>query len=248
MAERFNRTLLSMLSTYVQENQRDWDLHLPYILMAYRSTEHETTSFSPNMLMLGREATTPLDVMYEMPPDIKDIPASQWVWVLRERLESAHKLVRENIQGEMLRQKRYHDTKLSWSSFKPGEMVYVFFPTRKSGCSPKLTSFWRGPFLIEEKLSDVLYKVACGTKGKSTVIHCDRMRKCKAQTLQRENDVDILESENSEEYEIPEMLEVHKKEDHTEISVNKSDSVLDRPKRTRNVLTWHDDYIVEYKC
>lgn len=247
MVERFNRTLLSMLSTYVQENQRDWDLHLPYILMAYRSTEHETTSFSPNMLMLGREATTPLDVMYEMPPDIKDIPASQWVWVLRERLESAHKLVRENIQGEMLRQKRYHDTKLSWSSFKPGEMVYVFFPTRKSGCSPKLTSFWRGPFLIEEKLSDVLYKVACGTKVKSTVIHCDRMRKCKAQTLQRENDVDILESANSEEYEIPEMLEVHKKEDHTEISVNKSDSVLDRPKRTRNVPTWHDDYIVEYK-
>lgn len=111
-----------------------------------------------------------------------------------------------------------------------------------------MTSFWKGPFLIEEKLSDVLYKVACGTKGKSTSVHCDRMRKCKAQTLQRENDVDILESKNSEEYEIPEMLEVHKKEDHTEISVNKSESVLDRPKRTRNVLTWHDDYIVEYKC
>lgn len=136
MAERFNRTLLSMLSTYVQENKRDWDLHLPYILMAFRSSEHETTSFSPNMLMLGRESTTPFDVMYEMPPDIKDIPASQWVWVLRERLESAHKLVCENIQGEMLRQKRYHETKLSWSSFKTGEMVYVFFPTRKSGCSP----------------------------------------------------------------------------------------------------------------
>lgn len=87
MVERFNRTLLSKLSTYVQENQRDWDLHLPYILMAYRSTEHKATNFSPNMLMLGREATTPLDVMYEMPPVIKDIPASQWVWVLRERLE-----------------------------------------------------------------------------------------------------------------------------------------------------------------
>lgn len=119
------------------------------------------------MLMLGREATTPLDVMYEMPPDIKDIPASQWVWVLRERLESAHKLVRENIQGEMLRQKRYHDTKLSWSSFKPGEMVYVFFPTRKSGCSPKLTSFWRGPFLLKKNCLTSYIRLHAEQKGKA---------------------------------------------------------------------------------
>lgn len=127
-------------------------------------------------------------------------------------------------------------------------MVYVFSPTRKSGCSPKLTSFWRGPFLIEEKLSDILHKVECGTKEKNTVIHCGRMRKCKGQTLQRGNDVDISESENSEEYEIPEMFEVHKNEDNTEISGNASNSVLDRPKRTRNVRAWHDDYVVEYKC
>lgn len=89
MVERFNRTLISMLTTYVQENQKDWDLHLPYILMAYRSAVHESTNFSPNMLMLGREATTPLDLMFEMPTEMKDIPAHQSVWVLRERLEKS---------------------------------------------------------------------------------------------------------------------------------------------------------------
>lgn len=44
------------------------------------------------------------------------------------------------------------------------------------------------------------------------------------------------------------MLEVYKKEDYIEISVNKSDSVLDRLKCIRNVFIWYDDYIVEYKC
>lgn len=190
MVERFNRTLLSMLSAYVRDNQRDWDLCLHYVLMAYRSTMHDTTNFSPNMLMLGREVTTPLDLMYEMPTEIKEIPAHQWVWIFRERLEKAHAIVRDYVKGEMLRQKKYHDVKVSWSSFKPGDMVYVYFPVRKSGCSPKLTSFWRGPYKVENKLSDVLYTVACGFREKSTVIHCDRMRKCHAQTLRGEDNCD----------------------------------------------------------
>ena len=67
MVERFNRTLATMLTAYVSTNQRDWDDQLPYVMMAYRSAEHETTSMSPNMLMFGREVSTPLDLMFELP-------------------------------------------------------------------------------------------------------------------------------------------------------------------------------------
>ena len=71
MVERFNRTLCAMLSTFVEENHRNWDSLLPYVMMAYRCTEHETTGMTPNMLMLGRETSTPLDICFEMPPGIK---------------------------------------------------------------------------------------------------------------------------------------------------------------------------------
>ena len=53
MVERFNRTLTAMLSAYVQENQRDWDAQIPYLMMAYRSAVHKSTGLTPNMLMLG---------------------------------------------------------------------------------------------------------------------------------------------------------------------------------------------------
>jgi transposase InsO family protein len=43
MVERNNRTILTMLSAFVNEHQNDWDEHLPYISMAYRAAEHETT-------------------------------------------------------------------------------------------------------------------------------------------------------------------------------------------------------------
>ena len=251
MVERFNRTLLSMMSAFVQENQRDWDVCLPYVLMAYRSTVHETTGFSPNMLMLGRESTTPLDLMYEMPPEIKSIPANQWVWALRERLEKSHAIVRENVQGEMLRQKKYHDAKTSWSSFEPGEMAYVYFPVRKSGCSHKLTSFWRGPYEVEKKLSDVLYKVACGFKGKSTVIHCDRMRKYHAQTLRGEDNSSATSEERHE-------FDADEEQSHADENVadhahwtaieEHGASESNRPKRARTRPAWLQDYEIDYSA
>ena len=55
MVERFNKTLATMLSSYVNEHHTNWDILLPYVMMAYRSAEHETTVCTPNRLMLGRE-------------------------------------------------------------------------------------------------------------------------------------------------------------------------------------------------
>ncbi len=99
MVERFNKTLATMLSAYVQENQRNWDELIPYVMMAYRSSEHETTGMTPNMLMMGREVSTPLDLLYEMPVGMKTFPDNEWVWELKERLETAHKLG-ENHTGK----------------------------------------------------------------------------------------------------------------------------------------------------
>jgi hypothetical protein len=40
---------------FVQEHQRDWDEFLPLLMMAYRSSVHDTTKRSPINLMLGEE-------------------------------------------------------------------------------------------------------------------------------------------------------------------------------------------------
>lgn len=47
-----------------------------------------------------------------------------------------------------MRQKRYHDRKLEWHIFSAGDLVYVYFPRRRIGTSPKLTSFWQGPVQV----------------------------------------------------------------------------------------------------
>ena len=37
MIERFNRTLLDKIAVYTDQNQRDWDEHLPMLTVAYTS-------------------------------------------------------------------------------------------------------------------------------------------------------------------------------------------------------------------
>ena len=111
-----------------------------------------------------------------MPEPLREESTNQWVLVLRERLERAHSFVRQNLKTAMNRQKKYHDMRMSWEKFKPGDMVFVYFPQKKIGCSPKLTSFWRGPFEVLEQWSDVLYAVS-GERVKSksfTAIECER--------------------------------------------------------------------------
>jgi hypothetical protein len=63
----------------------------------------------------------------------------------------------------------------SWERFEANDIVYVFFPQKKKRCTPKFTSFWRGPFNILEKLSEVLYEVDCGRNNEPQIIHCDRL-------------------------------------------------------------------------
>ena len=62
MVERFNRTLLMMLAMFAGKNREDWDDLLPTVMMAYRSSGHESTGFSPYRLMFGEECTLPMDI------------------------------------------------------------------------------------------------------------------------------------------------------------------------------------------
>ena len=83
MVECLDRTLTSTLVQFVNDHHKNWDVHLPFTMLAYRSSVNETTDMTPNM-MFGREVTTPYDLHYEMPSQIKETPNKKWVWELKE--------------------------------------------------------------------------------------------------------------------------------------------------------------------
>ena len=91
LIERFNRTLLSMLSIAAREGEHNWDLKLPTLLFAYRTSVHETTGETPSLLMLGREARLPVDIMLNLTPNKADEPrGNAYTQNLKENISQAY--------------------------------------------------------------------------------------------------------------------------------------------------------------
>jgi hypothetical protein len=178
LVERMNRTLENMLKNFVSDHQRDWDRYVPMVLMAYRSTVHDSTGVSPNRMMLGREVTLPLDLMFGCPPAEMPKDSVEYVAELEESLEKAHAYAREKLKKAAERQKRIHDRLVKGSPYQPGDMVWLFNPLRKVGKSPKLQCYWEGPFKVLRRMGNVLYQIQRSAKTKPKVVHFDRLKKC----------------------------------------------------------------------
>jgi len=65
LTERFNRTLKTMIASYVNEDQDDWDTKLPMLAFAYNTAVHASTKCTPFKLIYGREPKIPLDLTHE---------------------------------------------------------------------------------------------------------------------------------------------------------------------------------------
>ena len=216
-------------------------------MMAYRSSLHETTGFTPNALMLGREVCTPLDVMFEMPSQLKRVTHNQWCWLLQERLENAHRHVRVNTEQGMARQKHYHDRKLHWETYSPGDRVCVYFPRVQQGKSPKFTTFWNGPFTVKKKMSDVTYLVDCGRRGSDQVIQVDRMRPLRSQILTGEGLNDSTVELSTAEIAEPDIQTPNDNVMTDDGETDKDDGLPPaRQFRSRRPPTWLKDYETDF--
>ena len=171
--ERANKTLQMMLKSFVNENRDNWDDLLPYMLMAYRSTVHDSTGFSPNMLMLGREVSLPVDLMYGKPPRNFSAKCYQdYVQYFSSAFDLTYELARENLKKASMRQKRYFDAHVQSSHFNDGDLVWYFWPPRVK----KLQSGWIGPFQIVSVSSNGVYEIESLESGCTKTINVDNLR------------------------------------------------------------------------
>ena len=61
--ERMNRTLENMLARCVNDEQNNWLTQLPYVMTAYRTSEHESVGYPLQFLVYGQEICLPIDFM-----------------------------------------------------------------------------------------------------------------------------------------------------------------------------------------
>uniref|UniRef100_A0A8C5GZ94 Integrase catalytic domain-containing protein n=1 Tax=Gouania willdenowi TaxID=441366 RepID=A0A8C5GZ94_GOUWI len=131
--ERVNRTLKTAIRAYVEDKHTSWDKFLPQICFALRTAPHESTGFSPSMMLYGRELETPLDLVTQPSWDGVD---------------------------DHIRRKRYYDLRRRDTSYEIGDLVRVKSHPRsdaQASFTAKLAPLYTGPYRISRRMSNVNY-------------------------------------------------------------------------------------------
>ena len=162
MVERFNRSLLQLLRSYV-EKEADWEQHLPIVLFAYRTAIHSSMGTSPFLLMFGRQ------------PKIRDFDDSRaydissYQQQLQAKLADLQGFVETNLVEAAQAQKLSYDHQSRTTNFHKGDSVWLSIPT-----AGKLSPRWEGDWTIQEVKSAVTMKITYGHHSK--VVHVNHLR------------------------------------------------------------------------
>ena len=135
--ERMVKVVGNLLAAFCV-SQRHWDNNLSLMTLAYRSTVHEVTGYTPNYVMMGREVMLPIDIMIGSVSDDDRVTIAAYVATLRDRLKECFKEVRVHLSKYGERQRKYYDLSARESDYGRGELVYMVEKNRKKGVSPKL--------------------------------------------------------------------------------------------------------------
>ncbi len=175
VVERNNRTIKKMLRSVVTSNTKDWDDILPYVLMAYRATIHETTKCSANLLLFGSENRLPVDLIYAdgLSREVTLPCPCEYVEWVRAASREAFSKARDNLKKNAERQKRLYDRNTFMRTFKIGDWVWVLYPPQLQVKSGK---GWIGPFLVIKRLGEVNYVVQKSPDSRKITLHVDHIK------------------------------------------------------------------------
>ena len=174
--ERFHRTLNSMMGRMLENHERDWDLMLPYVMAAYRNSRHESTDFTPNFLILGREVHAPIDLVYGVPESTAPNSYDAYVDEMKDRFTRAYALVREHLGQAAKRTKRYYDMRVKPKLYHVGDWVYYFNPRKRPGRHEKWAMKYTGTFLVIKVIGPVNVVIQHSKRATPMTVHVDKLK------------------------------------------------------------------------
>lgn len=164
LTERSNRSIKTMIASYVGNHHKNWDQWIREFRFAINAAYHETTGQTPAELALGRSLKGPLERLISSPPTPQQSP-----YTLLERQKQMNDQVKKRVQMCQSRQARYYNTHRRGVQLLPGDLVWVrTHPLSKASenFSSKLAPKWSGPATVMRKLGPINYQVQWNDQNK----------------------------------------------------------------------------------
>ena len=176
LVERFNRTLLAMLAMFVSQEHDNWDDLLPFMMLAYDTTVHTSTGYTPYRLVFGDECNLPGNLVHrelraDPPPGDPGTYAS---WI-QQALYESYDEVRAQQQRATHRQKRNYDSKAVARAFPIGCWTLRYYPPARKN---KLCSPWIGPYKVVRAPMEWVVGMQLDADARIIYVHMDDLKRC----------------------------------------------------------------------
>ena len=145
-------------------------------MLAYRTSVHASTGYTPYFLLFGQEVKLPIDLQFPPPSDATWTNYHGYVAETRLRFHTANEQARQYLKGQQKRQLALYNAKLHGPTYTEGQLILLYNPSTPQGLSPKLHSFWRGPYKITQVIKEMTYKICQIEAKKELIVHYDRMK------------------------------------------------------------------------
>nr|VZI23851.1 unnamed protein product [Spirometra erinaceieuropaei] len=169
---------VNILKAFAEDHHpHDWDVKLPFAMMAYRAAIHSSTGHAPFYMLTGRQFRLPAD---------SNVPAQQptayttdnYVIELQELLRLTHNLARTQLRNAYDRQKTYFDRRAHGLPYHIGDLVIRYRAVPPVGTPAKFFHPWEGPFVVADVISPTTYIIrdALTHAGPTFTVHFEKLK------------------------------------------------------------------------
>lgn len=174
--ERWHQTLKSMLKKYCEQEGRQWDEGIPFLLFAARKAPQESLGFNPTELVFGHELRGPLKVLKDKlleTPLSSQQNVSEYVTAFQDRLKHTRAFALEALTSSQAAMKRRHDKKAVLRVFREGDKVLALLPVTGTA----LNARFAGPYVVKHRLSETDYVIETPERRRKTrVCHVNMLK------------------------------------------------------------------------
>ena len=179
--ERSNRTLKTMIATFVKTDHRNWDQHLHELRRAINIAVQSSTKVSPAFLNYGRHPSPVKNLRREVEQKGPKVRISTEVWADRvRRLDALRDFVTRILERAHKRQAQYYNQGRKDVRIQVGDMVMRKAHVLSNSAqrfSAKLESDWEESYEIIEVKPPNVYILSMGNGGKNLKVRVKELKK-----------------------------------------------------------------------
>ena len=169
ISEAWNKQLMSILKSTVQDDEQYWDQYLHLAVFSYNVGYNRTIRESPFFLLFGRDPVLPYYNIFQAPTPWYNIDS--YKHELASVMNRIFRRAQLFIEQGQLQQEVYKNLKAKKKEVHIGDRIYIL---KKTG-SGKLKGSFVGPFRVVD-IKGVIIWAKSILNGEQMRVHADRVR------------------------------------------------------------------------